>query len=82
MSRVERLLEKIRSLGFASPYEAWKCVEHFECPEDVDYGEAFDALMDYIEVLTEQGLTPEEEWERRYMEELEAEKKQRPPLPA
>ena len=77
MSRAERLLEKLRRLGFASPYEAWKCVEHFECPPGIDYGEVFDTLMDYIELLTEQGLTPEEEWEQRYMDEVEAERERR-----
>lgn len=83
MSRAEQLLEKLRGMGFASPYEAWKCVEHFECPPGVDYGEAFNTLMDYIEELTEQGLTPEEEWEQRYIEELEAGKKrQKLPVPA
>ncbi len=83
MSRAQRLLDRLRSMGFASPYEAWLCVEHFECPEGVDYGEAFNTLMDYLELLAEQGLDPEEEWEKRYMEELEAEKKrQRLPIPA
>jgi len=83
MSRAQRLLDRLHRMGFASPYEAWLCVEHFECPEGVDYGEAFNTLMDYLELLAEQGLNPEEEWERRYMEELEAEKKrQRLPVPA
>jgi len=68
VDKLRKSLEKLRSLGL-EPYEAWLCVEHFECPEGVDYGEVFDALMDYLEALSERGESPEEEWERRYMEE-------------
>ncbi len=58
-------------------------MEHFECPEGVDYGEVFNTLMDYIEALTEQGLPDsKEEWERRYMEELEARGRQKLPVHA
>lgn len=77
MGRLERALDRLRGLGL-TPYEAWLCVEHFECPEGVDYGEVFDALAGYLEAVAEQGLPdPEEEWERRYMEEVGAERERR-----
>jgi hypothetical protein len=58
-------------------------VEHFQCPEGVDYGEIFDALADYLEAIAEQGLPdPEEEWEKRYMEEAEAEEKRKAAISA
>ncbi len=82
MSRLERALGRLRELGL-TPYEAWRCVEHGECPKGVDYGEVFDALADYLEAVAEQGLPdPEEEWEKRYMEEVEAEEERRVAVPA
>ena len=68
MDRLHESLERLRSLGL-EPYEAWLCVEHGDCPDGVDYGEVFNALMDYLEALSEQGESPEEEWEQRYMRE-------------
>ena len=57
-------------------------VEHFECPSGIDYLEAFNALMDYLEALMEEGLPdPEEEWERRYMDEVKVKEKRRVALP-
>ena len=77
MGRLERALERLRGLGLESPYEAWRCVEHGECPEEVDYMEAFNSLMDYLELVAEKGGSPVGEWEKRYMEELEAEEERR-----
>jgi len=77
VGRLELALKKLRVLGL-TPYEAWKCVEHFRCPRGVDYVEVFEALADYLEAIAEQGLPdPEEEWERRYMEEVRAEEKRK-----
>lgn len=82
MSGLERALERLRELGL-TPYEAWKCVEHFQCPEGVDYGDVFSALADYLEAVAGQGLPdPEEEWEKRYMEELGAGEEKRVAVPA
>jgi len=68
-------VDRLRELGFDTPYEAWLCVEHGDCPDEVDYGEAFNALMDYLEALSERGESPEEEWEQRYMEGREVRRK-------
>ena len=69
MNRERDALSRLRRLGFRDPYEAWLCVEHGQCPESVDYVEAFNALMDYLEALAGKGENPVGEWERRYMEE-------------
>jgi len=80
MTRLNRALEELRRLGL-TPYKAWLCVEHFQCPENVDPLEVFKALEDYLKALAEQGVDPEEEWWHRYLEETRAREK-RVPVPA
>jgi len=66
--------EKLRELGL-SLYEAWKCVEHLECPPGVDYGELYEAfwmIVDAVEAM--EGRSVIAELERRYMEEVREEK--------
>ena len=75
MDRLKGILDRLRGLGFKSPYEAWLCVEHGECPEEVDYMEAFNTLMDYLELVAEREGSPVGEWEKRYMEEVGAGKR-------
>jgi hypothetical protein len=75
VGKLRESMERLQRLGFNTPYEAWLCVEHGECPEGVDYGEVFNALMDYLEALSERGESPGEEWERRYMEERREKRK-------
>ena len=61
--------EKLRKLGLTL-YEAWKCVEHMECPPGIDYGELYEALwmyVDAVEALEKRSVIGE--LERRYMEE-------------
>lgn len=82
MDRLKGILDRLRRLGFESPYEAWLCVEHGKCPEGVDYMEAFNSLMDYLELVAGREGSPVGEWEKRYMEELEAEKRRKLPVPA
>jgi len=67
--------EKLRDMGL-SLYEAWKCVEHMECPPGVDYGELYEAFwmyVDAVEVLEKRSIIGE--LERRYMEETRERKK-------
>ena len=67
--------EKLRELGL-SLYEAWKCVEHLECPGGVDYGELYEAFWMYVdaaEALEKRSIIAE--LERRYMEEMKERKK-------
>jgi len=75
--------KRLRELGLTL-YDAWKCVEHGECPEGLDpleVEEAFWMIVDAVEALEKRNIIAE--LERRYMEELEAEKKrQRLPVPA
>ncbi len=68
-----------RALGLTL-YEAWKCVEHGECPEGVDPVdvEAFWMYVDAVEALEKKNVT--EELEQRYTKELG--KKQRLTVPA
>ena len=75
MDKEKVALSRLRRLGFPGPYEAWLCVEHGQCPRGVDYVEAFDALMDYLEALAEKGESPVGEWEKRYAEQRRAEEK-------
>ena len=52
-------------------YEAWKCVEHGECPEGVDpvdVEEEFWAVVDSLEAAGKRDVVGE--LERRYAEEL------------
>ena len=61
--------EKLRKLG-VTLYDAWRCVEHMECPPGVDYGdlcEAFWMYVDAVEALERRSIIGE--LERRYMEE-------------
>ena len=74
--------KRLRELGLTL-YEAWRCVEHGMCPEGVDpvdVEEAFWMIVDAVEALEKRSIIAE--LEHRYMEELEAEKKQRLPVPA
>ncbi len=72
-SEAREALERLRGMGFESPYHAWICVEHCcRCPSGLDYGEAFHWLgvyMDEVECTTGRDLV--EEWERRYARERE-----------
>jgi len=65
--------EKLRGMGFESPYHAWICVEHCcRCPESLDMGDVLywlDVYMDSVERAT--GRDPVGEWERRYARERE-----------
>ena len=72
--------EKLRELGL-SLYKAWKCIEHGECPEEVDpveVEEAFWAVVDAVEALEGKNIIGE--LERRYLEERAGERKL--PVPA
>ena len=72
--------QRLRELGL-SLYEAWKCVEHGECPEGVDpvdVEEAFWMVVDALEALEKKNLV--KELEQRYTKELG--KKQRLTVPA
>jgi len=82
-SYVEEAIRELRRLGISSLYEAWKCAEHGECPPGVKPSEVDSLLFMAVVELEKRGMDPTSEWERRYMEELEAEKKrQRLPVPA
>ena len=79
LEEMKKLGEKrLRELGL-SLYEAWRCVEHMECPEGVDYGELYEAfwmVVDAAEAL--EGRSIIDELERRYMEEARAREKKLP----
>ena len=61
--------EKLRELGLTL-YEAWKCIEHMECPQGVDYGEVYEAFWMYVDAVEAlEGRSIIEELERRYMDE-------------
>ena len=67
--------QKLRELGL-SLYEAWRCVEHMECSEGVDYGELYEAFwmyVDAVEALEKRSIIGK--LERRYMEEIKERKK-------
>lgn len=71
LEEMKRLgLERLRAMGL-SPYEAWKCVEHLECPRGVDYGELYEAFwmyVDAVEALERRSVI--RELEHRYIEEV------------
>ena len=74
--------QRLWELGL-SLYEAWKCVEHSECPEGVDpvdVEEAFWMYVDAVEALEKKNVI--EELEQRYTKELELRRKQRLTVPA
>ncbi len=81
LEEMKRLGEKrLRELGLTL-YDAWRCVEHGECPEGVDpvdVEEAFWMIVDAVEVL--EGRSIIGELERRYMEE--GRRKEKLPVPA
>ena len=84
LGEAKRLGEKrLRELGLTL-HDAWRCVEHGECPEGVDpvdVEESFWAYVDAVEALERRSIIGE--LEHRYMEELEAGKKrQKLPVPA
>ena len=81
-SSVEEALRELRRLGMGSLYEAWKCAEHHDCPEGVEPALVDSLLFMAIVELEKRGHDPTTEWEKRYMEELEAEKKQKLTIPA
>ena len=59
--------KRLRELGL-TPYEAWRCVEHGECPrgvDPVDVEEAFWMIVDAAEAL--EGRSIIAELERHYM---------------
>ena len=67
--------EKLKAMGL-SLYDAWKCVEHLECPQGVDYGElceAFWMYVDSVEALERRSVI--RELERRYVEEMKGRRK-------
>jgi len=73
LEEMKRLGEKkLMEMGL-SLYEAWRCVEHLECPPGVDYGELYEAFwmyVDAVEALERRSII--DELERRYMEETRA----------
>jgi len=73
--------KRLRELGLTL-YDAWKCVEHGECPETidpVDVEEAFWMIVDAVEAL--EGRSIIGELEQRYAEETKTREK-RVPVPA
>jgi len=73
--------QRLRELGL-SLYEAWRCVEHMECPGGVDYGELYEAFWMYVDAVEAlEGRSIIAELERRYMEEARA-RERRVPVPA
>ena len=73
--------KRLRELGLTL-YEAWRCVEHGMCPENVDpidVEEAFWMYVDAVEALEKRSIIAE--LERRYMEETRAREK-KIPVPA
>ena len=67
--------QRLRELGL-SLYDAWKCVEHIECPPGVDYGELYEAFwmyIDAVEALEKKSIIGE--LEQRYIEETRERKK-------
>ena len=72
--------KRLRELGLTL-YDAWRCVEHGICPEDVDpvdVEEAFWMYVDAVEALEKRSIIGE--LERRYMEEKRESRKL--PVPA
>jgi len=73
LEEMKRLGEKkLREMGL-SLYEAWRCVEHLECPPGVDYGELYEAFWIYVDATEAiEGKSIIAELERRYTEEARA----------